>query len=170
MPKSKSSKSRTTTTKSDVSNVKAVTLARLNKEMLQITIEPPKNCTASFINDNLMEWRATIVGPDGTPYEGGVFILKLSFSDRHPFVPPKVTFMTRIFHCNISAKGEICLDILKDKWNPFLTVSKILLSIGVLLECPNPDDPLEPEIAHLWRTNRELHDAQAVAWTEQHAK
>jgi len=78
------------------------------------------------------------MGPEGSPYAGGVFFLKIQFPQDYPFKPPKVTFRTRIYHCNINSQGAICLDILKDNWSPALTTSKVLLSICSLLTDPNP--------------------------------
>ncbi|MBV96295.1 Ubiquitin-conjugating enzyme E2 E3, partial [Eschrichtius robustus] len=89
--------------------------------------------------DNIYEWRSTILGPPGSVYEGGVFFLDITFSSDYPFKPPKVTFRTRIYHCNINSQGVICLDILKDNWSPALTISKVLLSICSLLTDCNPD-------------------------------
>ncbi|XP_034849695.1 ubiquitin-conjugating enzyme E2 E2 isoform X1 [Mirounga leonina] len=88
--------------------------------------------------DNIYEWRSTILGPPGSVYEGGVFFLDITFSPDYPFKPPKVTFRTRIYHCNINSQGVICLDILKDNWSPALTISKVLLSICSLLTDCNP--------------------------------
>ena len=97
--------------------------------------------------DNLYEWVSTILGPPGSPYEGGVFFLDIHFTPEYPFKPPKVTFRTRIYHCNVNSQGVICLDILKDNWSPALTISKVLLSICSLLTDCNPSDPLVGSIA-----------------------
>ncbi|KAL1434269.1 hypothetical protein MTO96_011906 [Rhipicephalus appendiculatus] len=78
------------------------------------------------------------LAPPGSVYEGGVFFLDIHFSPEYPFKPPKVTFRTRIYHCNINSQGVICLDILKDNWSPALTISKVLLSICSLLTDCNP--------------------------------
>lgn len=52
--------------------------------------------------------------------------------------PPKVRFLTKIYHPNIDKLGRICLDILKDKWSPALQIRTVLLSIQALLSAPNP--------------------------------
>uniref|UniRef100_A0A8C2RZY4 UBC core domain-containing protein n=1 Tax=Capra hircus TaxID=9925 RepID=A0A8C2RZY4_CAPHI len=96
------------------------------------------NYSAGPKGDNIYEWRSTILGPPGSVYEGGVFFLDITFSPDYPFKPPKVTFRTRIYHCNINSQGVICLDILKDNWSPALTISKVLLSICSLLTDCNP--------------------------------
>ena len=120
---------------------------RLQKELGEMTKEPPPNCTAGPKNENLHDWVSTILGPPGSPYEEGVFILDIHFPQEYPFKPPKITFRTRIYHCNINSQGVIWVDILKDKWSPALTLSKVLLSISSLLADYNPSDLLVGSIA-----------------------
>ncbi len=120
---------------------------RIQKELAEISLDPPPNCSAGPKADNIYEWVSTIMGPSGSPYAGGVFYLDIHFTTDYPFKPPKVTFRTRIYHCNINEKGAICLDILKDNWSPALTISKVLLSICSLLTDANPRDPLVASIA-----------------------
>jgi len=117
----------------------------------------------------MFHWQATIMGPEDSPYSGGVFFLDIQFPADYPFKPPKVHFTTRIYHCNINSNGGICLDILKDQWSPALTISKVLLSICSLLTDPNPDDPLVPDIAQLLKTDKARHDSTAREWTSKYA-
>ena len=145
------------------------TLRRLNAELKEMTKNPPANCSAGPINDNIIQWQATIIGPEGSPYQGGIFYLKIDFPENYPFKPPKVMFTTKIYHCNINSNGNICLDILKNEWSPALTISKVLLSICSLMNDPNPNDPLVSEIADLLRKNKPLHDETAQAWTMNYA-
>ncbi|XP_075443058.1 ubiquitin-conjugating enzyme E2 E1 isoform X2 [Ascaphus truei] len=142
---------------------------RIQKELADITLDPPPNCSAGPKGDNIYEWRSTILGPPGSVYEGGVFFLDITFTPEYPFKPPKVTFRTRIYHCNINSQGVICLDILKDNWSPALTISKVLLSICSLLTDCNPADPLVGSIATQYMTNRAEHDRMARQWTKRYA-
>lgn len=142
-----------------------MTTRRLNKELNDITHDPPSNCSAGIINEDIFHWKATIMGPEDTPYHNGVFYLEIWFPSDFPFKPPKVNFITKIYHPNIDSSGNICLDILKDAWSPALSISKVLLSICSLLAEPNPNDPLVNEIANIYRNNIELYNKNAREYT-----
>lgn len=141
------------------------TTKRINIELKEMREHPPYNCSAGPLNDDIYIWQATILGPTGSPYENGMFYLRIEFPKNYPFTPPIIYFVTKIYHCNISNEGNICLDILKENWSPALTISKVLLSICSLLNEPNPDDPFIPSIADILKTNKELHDNTAKTWT-----
>ncbi|CAD7696618.1 unnamed protein product [Ostreobium quekettii] len=144
-------------------------LRRIQKELAEVSLDPPANCTAGPKDDNLYEWVSSIKGPEGTPYAGGLFFLDITFPTDYPFRAPKVVFKTRIYHCNVNNSGHICLDVLKDQWSPALTVGKILLSVSALLSEPNPHDPLVPNIAQELLTDKEEHDRMAAEWTKRYA-
>jgi len=146
-----------------------MTSRRIKKELEELNLCPPTNCSAGPVGDDLYKWQATIMGPEGSPYHGGIFFLKIEFPTDYPFKPPRINFSTPIYHCNINSNGSICLDILKDQWSPALTISKVLLSICSLIDDPNPNDPLVPEIADLLRKNKSLHDENAREMTLRYA-
>ncbi|BBH04462.1 ubiquitin-conjugating enzyme 30 [Prunus dulcis] len=118
----------------------------------------------------MFHWQATIMGPADSPFAGGVFLVSIHFPPDYPFKPPKVAFRTKVYHPNINSNGSICLDILKEQWSPALTISKVLLSICSLLTDPNPDDPLVPEIAHMYKTDRVKYETTARSWTQNNFK
>ena len=138
---------------------------RIKKELEELEHDPPSNCSAGPSGDDIYNWDATLMGPAGSVYEGGVFQLSIIFPSNYPFKAPKIKFITRIYHPNINSAGGICLDVLKDQWSPALTISKILLSICSLLDDPNPDDPLVPDIADQYTNNRVIYDMTAREWT-----
>lgn len=142
---------------------------RLLKELRSLKKDPPMNCSAGPVGEDLRKWEATIIGPDDSPYKGGMFNLDISFSPEYPFKPPQVFFKTKVYHPNINSEGAICLDILKTSWSPALTISKVLLSICSLLTDPNPDDPLVPEIANIYKEDREKYNKNAQSWTVNYA-
>jgi ubiquitin-protein ligase len=82
---------------------------------------------------------------------GGRFNLELFLPDDYPMCPPRIRFLTRIYHPNIDRLGRICLDVLKNNWSPALQIRTILLSIQALLGAPNPDDPLNEAVAKQWK-------------------
>ena len=143
---------------------------RIKKELDEIIKNPPANCNAGLENENnLYIWSAMIFGPDDSPYAGGTFKLRIQIPTNYPFTAPSVVFLTKIYHPNINSSGIICLDILKDKWSPALTIDKVLLSILSLLTDPNPDSPLESMIAHQYKTNLAEYNTTAKEWTEHYA-
>ena len=145
-------------------------LKRIQKELIDLGKDPPANCSAGPIDEkDQYHWQATIMGPDDSPYAGGVYFLNIHFPTDYPFKPAKINFTTRIYHPNVNSNGSICLDILKEQWSPALTISKVLLSISSLLTDPNPDDPLVPEIAQIYKTDRAKYEATAKEWTRKYA-
>ena len=146
-----------------------MSLRRIQKELTDLQKDPPSNCSAGPIGDDLFKWEGMILGPTDSPYAGGVFKLQILFPVDYPFKPPNVQFLTKIYHPNINPSGLICLDILKQQWSPALTISKVLLSITSLLTDPNPDDPFVPEIANLLKTNKAQYEANARTHTLRYA-
>lgn len=142
---------------------------RIVKETQRLTQEPVPGITAKPYEDNLRYFNVVISGPSESCYEGGFFRLELFLPSDYPMAPPKVRFLTKIFHPNVDKLGRICLDILKDKWSPALQIRTVLLSIQALLSAPNPDDPLDNTVAELWKTDPNGAHAKASEWTRTYA-
>lgn len=142
---------------------------RIVKETERLQQDPVVGISANVDPHNSRYFHVVIAGPHGSPFEGGVFKLELFLPADYPMAPPKVRFLTKIYHPNIDKLGRICLDVLKDKWSPALQIRTVLLSIQALLSAPNPDDPLANDVAELWKTNEAKAIANARAWTAQYA-
>ena len=143
---------------------------RLKKELSELQKDTNAGVTVTPKGDQLTELEGTITGPDDTPYAGGFYRISISIPSGYPFEPPKMKFLTKVWHPNISSQtGAICLDILKEQWSPALTISKVLLSICSLLTDPNPDDPLVPEIAQIYKTDPNRYAELAKEWTRKYA-
>ncbi|KAH9829047.1 ubiquitin-conjugating enzyme/RWD-like protein [Rhodofomes roseus] len=148
----------------------STTLKRIHREIADLKKEDLGSITLAPSDDNLFSWTATIPGPEGSVYEGGLFHVEISLAHDYPFSAPKVTFRTRIYHMNINERGNICIDILKHNWSPALSLFKVILSLSSLLTDPNPKDPLVPSIATEYVRNRTKHNQTARQWTELYAR
>jgi ubiquitin-conjugating enzyme E2 N len=142
---------------------------RILREIERMAKNPIQGISATPHKDNLRYFDIVLTGPKDTPYDGGIYKLELFLPDEYPMVPPKVRFLTKIYHPNIDSIGRICLDILKSKWSPAFQISKVCLSIQLLMQSPNPDDPLDTKVADHFKNN--LKDAEKVAreWTKKYA-
>eukprot|EP00756_Hemistasia_phaeocysticola_P014223 Hpha_TRINITY_DN15329_c3_g1::TRINITY_DN15329_c3_g1_i2::g.89442::m.89442/K10573/UBE2A, UBC2, RAD6A; ubiquitin-conjugating enzyme E2 A len=140
---------------------------RLLRDYKKMKQDPPQGINAAPIDKELMEWNAVMFGPEQTSWEGGTFRLKLAFGEQYPNKPPKVTFLTKMFHPNIYADGSICLDILQAQWSPIYDVCAILTSIQSLLTDPNPNSPANSEAARLYRESRVEYERRVRAVVEE---
>lgn len=126
---------------------------RLIRDFKRLSSDPPAGISGAPCADNIMVWNAVIFGPADTPFEDGTFKLVLTFEESYPNKPPHVKFLSRMFHPNVYNTGELCLDILQNRWSPTYDVAAILTSIQSLLHDPNPNSPANAEAAGLYRDN-----------------
>jgi len=135
--------------------------------------DPPFGICAWPKGDRLDHLEAQMQGPENSPYENGIFTLDIVVPERYPFEPPKVKFLTKIYHPNIDDGGRICLDTLKMEpkgaWTPSLNVSTVLTTIRLLLEEPNGEDGLMPDVTEVFKQNRPKFFATAKEWTKKYA-
>eukprot|EP01084_Bolivina_argentea_P164464 285939_1 len=136
-------------------------LRRLARELREFENNPLPNVSIGPVDDDMFHWQATLLGPDDTPYKDGVFFLDIHIPQDYPFKSPRIKFVTPIYHCDINARGMISLDIINDSWNPAVTMRKAINSVLSLLSDQNPHDPEMPNIAKLYKTNRQLFNKHA---------
>ncbi|PVD20762.1 hypothetical protein C0Q70_18923 [Pomacea canaliculata] len=106
---------------------------RLQQELRSLMLSADPGVSAFPDGDNLFKWIGTIEGGKGTVYEGLAYKLTMDFPSGYPYEAPTVKFTTPCFHPNVDHHGNICLDILKDKWSALYEVRTVLLSIQSLL-------------------------------------
>nr|XP_034978811.1 ubiquitin-conjugating enzyme E2 T-like isoform X2 [Zootoca vivipara] len=136
--------------------------SRLKRELHLLTTQPPPGITCWQNGSRIDDLQAQMLGSADTPYEKGIFNLEVVVPERYPFEPPKIRFLTPIYHPNIDSAGRICLDVLrlppKGAWRPSLNIATLLTSIQILMNEPNPDDPLMADIT-LETTDEENHQS-----------
>ncbi|KAJ2518918.1 E2 ubiquitin-protein ligase peroxin 4 [Coemansia sp. RSA 1939] len=140
---------------------------RLLKELQDVRKESSKGilCLEPKCDDDILEWRAVLQGPQDTPYHGGRFELHIRIPEQYPIHPPTLTFVTPVCHPNVHFEtGEICLDILKTQWSPAWTLASTCLAILVLLANPEPSSPLNCDIANLLRCGDTLGYSSLVSF------
>ena len=133
----------------------AIELSRIQKN--------PNNAFEVICNEtNMHLWTVIINGEKGTIYEGYKLKTEVAFGIEYPFRPPIITFKTNVFHPNISAKGEVCNNLLNSDWNASISIKLLIENIINMLACPNVEDPLNIDAANLYKTNREEYNIRVV--------
>ncbi|KAI4256183.1 MAG: hypothetical protein L6R42_006358 [Xanthoria sp. 1 TBL-2021] len=145
---------------------------RLFQEYRTLTSSPPDGITAGPVSeDDIFLWEALIQGPEGTPFEGGVFPAELKFPKDYPLNPPSMKFLCDVWHPNVYRTGLVCISILhapgedpnhyeqaSERWSPIQSVEKILISVMSMLAEPNDESPANVEAAKMWREKRGLFE------------
>ena len=143
---------------------------RLLAEISKYQKDPHPNLHIYPCEDQLDFWRILLVGPQGTPYEGGVYLLYAKFPVNYPQNPPEIRFVTSIYHCNVNGHGKICHSVLDRNYISDMSIRQIFDCLfGLLLE-PEPDDPLDSALAEEYFLDRHKYDREAQLCTQTHAK
>uniref|UniRef100_A0A670Y7C5 Ubiquitin-conjugating enzyme E2 G1 n=1 Tax=Pseudonaja textilis TaxID=8673 RepID=A0A670Y7C5_PSETE len=143
----------------------------------ELNKNPVEGFSAGLIDDNdLYRWEVLIIGPPDTLYEGGVFKAHLTFPKDYPLRPPKMKFITEIWHPNVDKNGDVCISILhepgedkygyekpEERWLPIHTVETIMISVISMLADPNGDSPANVDAAKEWREDRNGEFKRKVA-------
>lgn len=144
---------------------------RVQREFREVVnSEEVLKCKIELVDETYTRLRGEIAGPPDTPFEGGSYKLDIVIPETYPFNPPKVHFVTKIWHPNISSvTGAICLDILKDQWAAAMTLRTVLLSIQALLSAAEPDDPQDAVVAKQFKDTPRIYRRTAKLWAEVYA-
>ncbi|XP_023715843.1 uncharacterized protein LOC111868948 [Cryptotermes secundus] len=142
---------------------------RLRNELKSLRTDPPEGIEAAPLDQKCCHWQATITGPVGSPYEGGLFYLYLQIPYSYPMCPPIVRFLTRIFHPNVSRHGHVGIDSIQHNWSLALTISKVLISVQSLLTDPYCQVCMEPAVGALYMKDRSTFEDIARSWTWRYA-
>ncbi|NWS90592.1 UBE2S enzyme, partial [Toxostoma redivivum] len=151
-------------------NLPPQTLRLLCREVSLLSAAPPDGIKVFPNDEDVTDVQEAIEGPEGTPYAGGLFRMKLVLGKDFPAAPPKGFFLTKIFHPNVGPSGEICVNVLKRDWRAELGLRHVLLTIKCLLIQPNPESALNEEAARLLLEDFERFAARARLLTDIHAR
>jgi ubiquitin-conjugating enzyme E2 A len=120
------------------------------KDWQRLQMEQLEGLQAEPLPDDLLHWRAVLLGPVDSPYYSGTFLLDVRFTEDYPAKAPKCRFLNDVFHPNVYDNGDICLDLLQNRWSPSYDLVTLLCALQSLLTDPNPESPANAEAARLW--------------------
>ncbi|KAL5477864.1 hypothetical protein EMCRGX_G024715 [Ephydatia muelleri] len=137
----------------------------LRRQLIELQKRPVEGFSAGLVDDNDMyKWEVLIIGPPDTHYEGGYFKAHLIFPKEYPQRPPKMKFISEMWHPNVEKNGDVCISILhepgedkwgyekaEERWLPVHTVETILISVISMLADPNDQSPANVDAAKEWR-------------------
>ncbi|KAJ2741353.1 NEDD8-conjugating protein ubc12 [Coemansia sp. BCRC 34301] len=118
---------------------------RLQKDLSELErdintdIEFPKNTDQSKFT--------VVYRPPVGMYHGGQFRFSFEVGEDYPHCAPKVLCTQKIYHPNIDTEGHVCLNVLREDWNPVLNIQSVIFGLHMLMKEPNAEDPLNKEAA-----------------------
>ena len=135
------------------------------QELGDLTRQPIAGVAIAPTENDVMIWNITIDGPEGTPFIGGKFVVNLDFTDNYPFKPPKIKFVTKIYHPGVKTDtGEICTQAIDQQWVPTLNAKFVIEAILTVLQTPTAENAQEIEIAQVMQSNRNQWESTAAQW------
>ena len=151
---------------------KLQTMKYLKNEFTQLQTDPILSLGATVglpDPNNIFHWNITLIGPQDTPYAGGMFFLTADFPDDYPKKKPEIRFTNKIYHLNVrSSDGHICISTL-NQWVPGTSMVSVLSAIFALFYDQNPFSPYSVKMAAQYKLNRNEFNRMAAEWTRKYA-
>ena len=151
-------------------NISPQVLGGIARELRKMMVKPPEGIKIIVNEDNITDIQCDMTGPKGTPYESGVFRIKLVLSSDYPASPPRGFFLTKIFHPNVATNGDICVNTLKKDWKSTHGIQHILQVIRCLLIVPFPESALNAEASKMFLESYDDYAKRARLLTSIHAQ
>ncbi|KAJ4832984.1 Ubiquitin-conjugating enzyme E2 4 [Turnera subulata] len=120
-----------------------------------------------MINDGMQEFYVEFNGPKESPYQGGVWKIRVELPDAYPYKSPSIGFVNKIYHPNVDEmSGSVCLDVINQTWSPMFDLVNVFeVFLPQLLLYPNPSDPLNGEAAALMMRDRTSYDQRVKGFS-----
>jgi ubiquitin-conjugating enzyme E2 H len=125
-----------------------------------------------MINDGMHEFYVNFNGPIDSPYQGGVWRVRVQLPDAYPYKSPSIGFVNKMYHPNVDEmSGSVCLDVINQSWSPMFDLVNVFeVFLPQLLLYPNPSDPLNGEAAALMMRDRTAYEQRVKEFCEKYAK
>ena len=151
---------------------KLQTMKYLKNEYTQLQNDPilSLGATVGLPNpSNIFHWNITLVGPQDTPYAGGMFFLTADFPETYPKTKPEIRFTNKIYHLNVrESDGHICISTL-NQWVPNTPMVSVISAIFALFYEQNPLSPYSVSMAAQYKLRRNEFNRIAAEWTQKYA-
>ena len=151
---------------------KLQTMKYLKKEYNQLQNDPILSLGATVgLPDprKIFHWKITLVGPQDTPYAGGMFFLTADFPETYPKTKPEIRFTNKIYHLNVrESDGHICISTL-NQWVPNTPMVSVISAIFALFYEQNPLSPYSLTMAAQYKMRRGEFNKVAAEWTRKYA-
>ena len=125
-----------------------------------------------YEGENLNILYIYLKGPDCNPWKDGKWKIRIELPEQYPYKSPSVGFVTKVWHPNICYNsGTICLDVLNTEWSPVFNLECIVNKyLPLLLQSPNPSDPLNHEAAKEYLSDINIYNEKVKNKINLHCK